>query len=130
MTNTESNQVAKPGRKKIVWVVLILFAIVSWINLLLVPHYSNRLRPSWIQAGAALGLLITVFAAWWARRNNRLSAALIIALLGNIVGLTTALVPFNSEKSIFYDVAYDAAVLLWVSSFLVRLFSLWKLKKP
>ena len=119
-----------PIAKKTRFLALVCFVIVWGIVLLLVPRYASRLRPSWFELGGACLLLTTGYSVLWANRNNRISAALIISVLGNIVLLASILVPFNGDKSIVYkDAVLKTAVLLYIISFLVRLVSSWRVLK-
>ncbi len=114
-----------PIAKKTRLIALVCFVIVWGIVLLLVPRYASRLRPSWFELGAGALVLTTGYSVWWAKRNNRISAALIISVLGNIVLLAYIFVPFNGDKSILFE----TAVLLYIISFLARLVSSWKVLK-
>ncbi len=114
-----------PIAKKTRLIALVCFVIVWGIVLLLVPRYASRLRPSWFELGAGALVLTTGYSVWWAKRNNRVSSALIISVLANIVLLASILLPFNGDKSILYK----TALLLYILSFLVRLVSSWRVLK-
>jgi hypothetical protein len=104
---------------------LVVFSIVCGIGILFVGQHSEALAVSWIVAGAVLGLIVTFYVGWWAKQKSRLSVGLMLLLLGNLIAFTIILLPLHGNKSALYDIPFS----LYVISFVVRLFSSWRLLK-
>jgi hypothetical protein len=106
---------------RLFWVVF--FVIVGGMGLLYLAYYSPHLRFSWIKTGAGVGLVVTTYVGWRAKEKDRVSMALVLLLLGNLVAFTVVLLPTESIKSELYDVAG----LIYLLSFVARIVSPWRL---
>ena len=93
--------------------------------MLLVGSHPGTLPIAWIKAGALLGMAVTIYVSWWAKKNNRFSVALSLLLAGNLICFSGGLTPFLSADT--RSTLVDLGFAFWVLSILARFFSLLRL---
>ena len=102
-------------------VALLLAASVIGGVITRLAHRPRPLPTPWIEIGASLGVVITIAVGHWAREKDRLSAGLVLLLVGNMLCFGAILLPLDiGNRSLVLTTGFS----LYVLSFLARLLQL------